>query len=102
MRMAEIKTKTYHLDGDLLQTILRFDPQCRLWFEDYIDFENEPRYTPNGRRWKNATDEGCPHADPKFRDCGTCPMLRKQHPKDLIGVCFHEGLRNLRFPEEAG
>ena len=93
MCMAEIKTKTYRLDGDLLQTTLRFDPQCSLWFEDYIDFENEPRYTPNGRRWRSATDVGCPHADPKFRDCGTCPMLRKQHSKDLIGVCFHEALR---------
>lgn len=101
MCMAKIKTKTYRLDGDLLQTTLRFDPQCSLWFEDYIDFENEPRYTPNGRRWRSATDIGCPYADPKFRDCGTCLMLRKQHSKDLIGVCFHEELRNLRFPEEA-
>ena len=97
--MQTVKAKTYHIDGDTLQSTLRYDPTYDLWFEDYIDFENEPRYTPSGRRWKSATDVGCPYADPKYRDCGTCPHLRKQHPRDLIGVCFHEELRLPDIPE---
>lgn len=96
--MSRIKTKNYHLDDDILQSVLRFDPAFGLWFEDYIDFEAEPRYTPNGRRWRSATDIGCPYSDPQFKDCGTCPMLRKQHPKDLIGVCYHEALRKENLP----
>ena len=93
------KTKTYTIDEGILHATLRFDEQSNIWLEDYIDLENEPRFTPNGRRWRSALDVGCPYADPRYRDCGTCPMLRKQHPRDLIGVCFHEALRQQGTPE---
>lgn len=93
------KTKTYTIDEGILHATLRFDEQSNLWLEDYIDLENEPRFTPNGRRWRSVLDVGCPYADPKYRDCGTCPHLRKQHPRDLIGVCFHEELRLPDIPE---
>lgn len=91
--MQTVKAKTYHIDGDILQSTLHYDPTYDLWFEDYIDFESTPRYTPNGRRWRSVTTVGCPYADPRYCDCGTCPLLKKQHPRDLIGVCFHEELR---------
>ena len=84
------KSKTYYLDGDCLETTLRYDAQADLWIEDYVDFEAVPRYTPNGRLWKSVTTVGCPYAHPVYQDCGTCEMLRKVHPSDLIGVCHHE------------
>ena len=88
-----IKTKTYAIDEDILQATLRFDEGSRIWLEDFIDFESEPRYTPNGRRWRSVLDVGCPYADPRYQDCGTCPMLKKQSHRDLIGVCYREELR---------
>ncbi len=93
--MDKVRTKEYHIDGDVLETTFRYDEDSGLWFEDYVDFETVPRYTPNGRRWRSVTTVGCRFADPNYGDCGTCPHLVKKDKTDLIGVCFHEELRVL-------
>lgn len=95
--MEKIKTRKHYLDDDVLYTNLRYDEDSGLWFEDYVDFETVPRYTPNGRRWRSVTTVGCPYADPNYGDCGTCPHLVKEEKTDLMGVCFHEDLRVLAY-----
>lgn len=91
--MKETKIRTYRIDGDTLEVLFELHETCGVWIGNYPYFEEEPRYTPNGRLWKNVTYDGCPHADPVYKDCGTCPHLNKEQPKDLIGVCFHEEMR---------
>lgn len=91
--MENIRVRTYRLDGDVLEIVSRYDESSGLWIEDYIDFDDEPRYTPQGRPWKCVTTIDCPYSDPVYRDCGTCPWLIKEEPTDLIGVCDHRELR---------
>lgn len=91
--MEQTKTRVYRLDGDNLEAFSHLDPPTGLWIEDYIDFESTPRYTPAGRPWKSVTTTDCPYSHPVYRDCGTCPMLLKEQPGDLIGVCEHPALR---------
>ncbi len=91
--MEACKKRIYRLDSDELEVQSWLDQQSGLWIEEYIDFENVPRYTPNGRRWQSVTRVGCPYADPVLQDCGTCPNLKKENTADLIGVCFREELR---------
>ncbi len=91
--MENIRTRVYKLDGDVVETVFRYDAEFDIWVEDYVDFENVPRYTPNGRRWRSVTTTNCVYANPEFKDCGTCPYLCKEKTDDLIGVCFNEHLR---------
>ncbi|MBQ3598966.1 MAG: hypothetical protein II987_06840 [Clostridia bacterium] len=91
--MENIKTRTYRLDGDELETVFKYDEDFGIWVEEYVDFESVPRFTPNGRRWRSVTTTDCIYSDPEFRDCGTCPYLCKERSEDLIGVCFNERLR---------
>lgn len=93
--MENIKTRVYKLDGDVIETVFRYDNEFDIWVEDYVDFESVPRYTPNGRRWRSVTTTNCIYSHPEFRDCGTCPYLCKEKTDDLIGVCFNEHLRLL-------
>ncbi len=90
--MVKKHTRTYTLDGDSLTVCSYYDEESGLWIEEYIDFETVPRYTPKGRMWRSVTYEGCPYADPVYRDCGTCQYLMKEQEHDLIGVCCHEEL----------
>lgn len=91
--MENTKIRIYHLDGDSLEAVSHYDKNSDLWIEEYIDFETAPRRTPGGRLWKSVTTTDCPYSDPIFRDCGTCPHLKKEQPLDLIGVCFNEKLK---------
>jgi len=87
------KMRVFDLDGDRLSVHFRYDPAFDVYLGSYPDFMETPRYTPNGRPWKSVVQDECPHADPQYRDCGTCPHLKKEKSGDLIGVCFHEALR---------
>jgi len=91
--MDKIKWREYILDGDSIRVKSEFDEETGLWIEEYVDFENPPRYTPSGYRWRSVTYVGCEHADPIYKDCGTCPWLLKECANDLIGICSHEKLR---------
>ncbi len=91
--MAMQKTRTFCVDGDTVHVELYFGDDSGVWLGDYPFFDEEPRFTPSGRRWKHVSFTDCPYADPQFRDCGTCPHLRKEKQSDLIGVCFNEVLR---------
>ncbi len=85
--------RTFCIDGDTLVIPFRYDPIWQMWLGDYPYFEEEPRCTPSGRPWRNVTSTHCPHAAGDEDDCGACPYLVKQADADLIGVCFHEGVR---------
>jgi hypothetical protein len=91
--MENSKTRVFSLEGDRLDVRHTYDEASGIWIGDYPYFEEERRYTPTGRPWKNVTHTDCPFADPVFRACGTCPYLRKQEKQAMIGVCFHESLR---------
>ncbi len=91
--MKKTKVQTYRIDGDILEVLFQFYEAYGVWIGDYPYFDDEPRYTPNGRLWKNVTHDSCPHADPDYKDCGTCPYLVREEAGDLIGVCFHEEMR---------
>ena len=91
--MSQIMVQTYHIDGDTLQVSFELDEPSGAWIGDYPFFEEEPRITPAGRPWCNVTHDSCPYAAGTHGDCGTCPHLVKQSENDLVGVCFHEALR---------
>jgi len=88
--LEKTKIRTYRIDGDSLEVLFEFREACGAWIGDYPYFKETPRRTPNGRSWRNVTYDSCPHADPEYGDCGTCPHLNREQPHDLIGVCFHE------------
>ena len=90
----ERRQKVYTIDNDTLHVDFTYDEACRVWIGDYPYFEEEPRRTPTGRRWRNVTHDSCPHADGPYGDCGSCTHLVRHEPGDLIGVCFHEALRD--------
>lgn len=90
--MTQNKTRTYRIDGDILEVRFEFDEICKKWIGIYPYFADEPRKTPGGRYWRNVTHTGCPHADSQFQDCGTCSHLVKQNHDDLIGVCYNDHL----------
>lgn len=91
--MKKTKQRTYCIDGDTLHITFTYDEASRVWIGDYPYFEEEPRLTSSGRRWQNVTHDECPYAQGSHGDCGTCPHLVRQDPGDLIGVCFHEALK---------
>lgn len=91
--MKKTEQRTYCIDGDTMCITFTYDEACGVWLGDYPYFEEEPRLTPSGRQWKNVMHDSCPHAEGTHGDCGTCPHLVRQDPGDLIGVCFHEALK---------
>ena len=95
------KLKTFRIDDDVLTVSYHYDQDTALFIGQFPEFEEEPRYTPHGRPWKNAVSTGCPYAAGDYDDCGSCPYLVKAEPTDIIGVCFHERLRSRASPEEA-
>ena len=98
--MQEEKLKTFRIDGDRFIVLYHYDEGAEIFIGQFPSFEEEPRYTPHGRPWKNAVSIGCPYATGEYDDCGSCPYLIKEDPQDIIGVCFHERMRNRASPEK--
>lgn len=96
--MQRENLRTFRIDDDMLTVPYHCDKDTGLLIGQFPEFEEEPRYTPNGRPWKNAVSTGCPYAAGGYDDCGSCPHLIKADPRDIIGVCFHEKLRNRASP----
>lgn len=91
--MKKTRTRTYNIDGDILNAALRYDEPSGLWIEEYIDFKEIPRYTPNGRPWVDITcGDECSHCD-AGNDGGACSFFQREKDKDLIAVCFCDALR---------
>ena len=90
--MDKVKTRCYRLDSDTVEVKFHLDETVNQYFGDYPDFEENPRYTPGGRPWVNATG-GCEHAEEDFDDCGSCRYYLKENPGDLIGICINEQMR---------
>lgn len=91
--MTEIKKRVYSLLGDIVEVNLVFDTESEMYLGEFPDFAETPRYTPCGRPWVNVTYDGCPYAEDKYGDCGSCKFFRCEHPGDLIGICENENLR---------
>lgn len=99
--MEQNTLKAFRIDGDVLTVPYHYDKDTGLLIGQFPAFEEEPRYTPSGRPWKNAVSTGCPYAAGDYDDCGSCPFLAKADPRDIIGVCFHEKLRSRASPGKA-
>ncbi len=84
------KIRTYYIDGDTVEVLFTYDEESQRYIGSYPDFEQEPRYTPNGRPWVNVTHTGCPYADQEYDDCGSCDYIEKENSSDLIGVCMND------------
>lgn len=91
--MEKTKIRTYRLDGDSLEVTFHLDELSGKYLGDYPNFEENPRYTPNGRKWTDTITDDCPYADGKDRTCGACSFLKCQDEKDIIGICMNEKLR---------
>ncbi len=85
--------RTYYLDEDRLEVTYYYDAKSERHFGDYPDFEEDRRYTPEGRPWVNVTEEGCPYSNSEYGDCGSCGYILRERPQDLIGVCSHPELQ---------
>ena len=96
--MQRENLRTFRIDDDMLTVPYHCDKDTGLLIGQFPAFEEEPRYTPNGRPWKNAVSTGCPYAAGGYDDCGSCPYLIKADPRDIIGVCFHERLCSRASP----
>lgn len=98
--MQRDKLKTFHVDGDLLTVQYHYDERADVFIGQFPEFEEEPRYTPNGRPWKSVVSVGCPYATGEFDDCGSCSYLIREGSRDIAGVCFHEQMCSRASPEE--
>lgn len=98
--MSQERLKTFQVDGDLLTVPYRYDESSQIFIGQFPEFEEEPRYTPGGRPWKNVVSIGCPYRAGDYDDCGSCPYLEKADARDIIGVCFHERMRSRDFEQE--
>lgn len=89
------KRRIFQIDGDFLEVLFYYDEGSGHYFGEYPDFEETPRYTPNGRKWVNVTIVGCPYAEEDFDDCGSCRYMKREHPTDLIGVCGNDCMKKI-------
>jgi len=85
--------RAFCVDFDTVYVDFVYDEKFDVWLGNFPCFDEEPRITKNGRLWKNVSSTDCPYAPPQYLDCGTCSYLKKQDPKDMIGVCFNEKLQ---------
>lgn len=92
--MTQERLKRFQVDGDMLTVLYRYDENTQLFIGQFPEFEEEPRYTPGGRPWRNVISTGCPYSAGDYDDCGSCPHLTKADARDIIGVCFHEQMRS--------
>lgn len=49
--------KTFCVDDDLLTVPYHYDEGAKLFIGQFPEFNVEPRYTPNGRPWKNVVSD---------------------------------------------
>lgn len=91
--MAKTERRAFCVDSDTVHVDFVYDEEFGIWIGDFPCFDEEPRMTANGRLWKNVSFTDCPYAPKDFFDCGTCSYLKKQDPKDMIGVCYNDALR---------
>ena len=84
--MQRENLRTFRIDDDMLTVPYHCDKDTGLLIGQFPEFEEEPRYTPNGIPWKNAVSTGCPYAAGGYDDCGSCPYRVKAEPRDIIGV----------------
>ena len=86
--MGQYRVRKYRIDGDELEIIERFHQPSGNWIGDFSVFDEDVRYTPNGRPWVDITcGEECPHCD-AWNNGGKCSFFKREQEKDLIGVCF--------------
>lgn len=93
MTKAKTKTRLYTLYGDTVNVVFTYEEELNKYFGDYPDFNENPRFTPCGRRWVNSIKDDCPHTDNKYGDCGSCKHYICENAGDLIGVCDNEQFR---------
>ena len=92
--MESERLKIFLVDGDSVTVPYHYDEDAKIYVGQFPEFETEPRYTPNGRPWKNVVSVNCPFAAGGYDDCGSCPYLMKEGKNDIIGVCFYDRLRS--------
>ena len=85
--MERDDVKTFTIDNDSVFVHRIFDREIGREINLYPDFDLNPRYTSEGKRWVNATKDNCPFAENSYGDCGSCRHFRCQHIGDLIGIC---------------
>ena len=56
--MQRENLRTFRIDDDMLTVPYHCDKDTGLLIGQFPEFEEEPRYTPNGRPWKNAVSTG--------------------------------------------
>lgn len=91
--MTKNKNRLFSLYNDNVEITFVYDQSLDRFFGEYPNFDENPRITPCGRRWVNATKDDCPFANQEYGDCGSCNFYRCERPGDLIGVCENEQLR---------
>lgn len=95
-------SRAFTFDGDVLEVPYRYEPALDKFLGEYPDFTETPRYTPKGRPWVGAVQDGCDHGENRFchlapcDDCGSCRYFVQEKPHDLIGVCDHAEKRQRR------
>lgn len=98
--MTDRKYRRFTIDGDILDIEYALDPETGRWVGNYPIFEETPRFTPEGRPWKNVFGSECRYSDSEFGDCGGCSHFRREDPLDVIAVCYHEELREVSHGSE--
>ena len=91
--MSKQKICRFAIDGDVIEVNFFYDNDTNRWYGDFPVFGQSPRYTPNGRPWKNVFDTDCEHCDSEFGDCGGCSHFTREGENDVIAVCFCEEMR---------
>ncbi len=90
--MNRVSSRLFTIDGDTVEIKSVYDAEIGQYIYDYPDFNENPRITPDGRRWVNVTNDNCPYADEEYGDCGSCRFFRSENEGDLIGVCDNSEL----------
>ena len=100
--MEKTITRVFSFDGDSCEVTFSYDEEFGKYFGDYPDFEETPKYTPAGRPWITAMQEGCTYSKSKVNDgrtcldCGSCMYFRRERQGDLIGICDNDRNKNKR------
>lgn len=91
--------KIYRAGGRCFPIYREYDEQLQESYPVYPDFEKNPAYTDDGRPFKTAEQESCPHRKPGVpgkpspADCGGCGWFhREETPCDPIGICMCDAL----------